>query len=50
MEPKYQVQLKIRKPAAEVFEAVVDPEKLNHYFVHSASAPLAAQMPVAECT
>jgi hypothetical protein len=24
MEPKYQVRLKIRKPAAEVFEAVVD--------------------------
>jgi len=41
MDPRYQVQLKIRKPAAEVFAAVVRPEKLSSYFVQAASAPLA---------
>jgi len=41
MEPKFQVQLKIRKPVAEVFDAVVKPEKLSGYFVSKASAPLA---------
>jgi uncharacterized protein YndB with AHSA1/START domain len=41
MEPKFQVQLKIRKPVAEVFDAVVRPEKLSGYFVQTASAPLA---------
>src|SRR5271155_4780128 len=40
MQPKYQVQLKIRRSAAAVFEAVVRPEKLSSYFVQSASAPL----------
>ena len=40
MEPRYQVQLKIRKPAAEVFEAIVRPEKLSRYFVQAASGPL----------
>jgi uncharacterized protein YndB with AHSA1/START domain len=40
MEPTYRVQLKIRKSAAEVFEAVVDPEKLSGYFVQAASAPM----------
>jgi len=40
MEPRYQVQLKIRKPAAEVFDAVVNNTKLTRYFVQSASAPL----------
>lgn len=39
---KFQVQLKIRKPAAEVFDAVVDPKKLSGYFVQTASAPLVA--------
>lgn len=39
---KFQVQLKIRKPVAEVFDAVVDPGKLSGYFVQNASAPLAA--------
>ncbi len=38
---KFQVQLKIRKPVAEVFEAVVNPTKLSGYFVKSASGPLA---------
>ncbi len=41
MEPKFQVQLKIRKPAPEVFDAVVRPEKLSGYFVQAASGPLA---------
>ena len=41
MEPKFQVQLKVRKPVAEVFDAVVRPEKLSVYFVQTASGPLA---------
>ena len=41
MELKFQVQLKIRKPAAEVFAAVVDPGKLTSYFVQTTSGPLA---------
>lgn len=36
----YQVQLKILKPIAEVFDAVVDPQQLSGYFVQSASGPL----------
>ena len=42
MELKFQVQLKIRKPAAEVFDAVVDNRKLSGYFVQTSSGPLAA--------
>lgn len=38
----FQTQLKIRKPPAEVFDAVVDPKKLAGYFVQSSSGPLAA--------
>jgi uncharacterized protein YndB with AHSA1/START domain len=41
MEPKFQVQLKIQKPVAEVFDAVVDPKKLSGYFTGTASGPLA---------
>lgn len=37
---KFQVQLKIRKPAAEVFDAVVDPQKLTGYFIQTGSGPL----------
>ena len=37
---KFQVQLKIRKPAAEVFDAVVNPKTLSGYFVQEATAPL----------
>jgi uncharacterized protein YndB with AHSA1/START domain len=37
---EFQVQLKIRKPPAEVFEAVVNPKKLSGYFVQAASGPL----------
>lgn len=40
MEPKFQVQLKIRKPVAEVFDAVVSPSKLAGYFVAKATGPL----------
>ena len=42
MDLKFQVSLKIRKPAAQVFDAVVDPKKLSGYFVQSASGPLVA--------
>lgn len=38
----FEVQLKIRKPVAEVFEAVVDPAKLSGYFLREGSAPLIA--------
>jgi len=41
MEPKFQVQLKIRKSVAEVFDAVVDPDKLSGYFVQKSSGPMA---------
>lgn len=41
MEPKFQVSLKIRKPVAEVFEAVVDPTSLSNFFVSRASGRLA---------
>ena len=42
MELKIQVQLKIRKPAHQVFDAVVDPNKLSGYFLQTSSGPLAA--------
>jgi uncharacterized protein YndB with AHSA1/START domain len=41
MPPKFQVQLKIRKPVAEVFAAVVRPEQLTGYFLQTSSGPLA---------
>jgi uncharacterized protein YndB with AHSA1/START domain len=41
MEPKFEVQLKIRKAVHEVFEAVVDPKKLSGYFTKTASGRLA---------
>jgi uncharacterized protein YndB with AHSA1/START domain len=40
MEPTYRVQLKIRKPASEVFDAVIKPDKLSAYFVQAASGPM----------
>jgi uncharacterized protein YndB with AHSA1/START domain len=40
VEMKFQVQLKIRKPVAEVFDGVVNPEKLTVYFIQTASGPL----------
>jgi uncharacterized protein YndB with AHSA1/START domain len=42
MKPKFQVQLKIRKPVADVFDGVVDPKKLSGYFVQASSGPLEA--------
>jgi uncharacterized protein YndB with AHSA1/START domain len=40
MEPKFEVSLKIRRPVADVFDAVVRPERLSSYFVKTASGPL----------
>jgi uncharacterized protein YndB with AHSA1/START domain len=41
MELKFQVQTKIQKPIAEVFDAVQNPDKLSGYFTNGgASAPL----------
>ncbi len=41
MELKFQVQTKIQKPVAEVFDAVYNPQKLSGYFTNGgASAPL----------
>ena len=41
MELKFQVQTKIQKPVAEVFDAVQNPDKLSGYFTNGgASAPL----------
>lgn len=40
MEAKFQVQLKIRKPVEQVFDAVVDPKTLQGYFVKASSGPL----------
>lgn len=34
MELKFQVQTKIQKPVAEVFDAVYDPDKLSGYFTN----------------
>lgn len=42
MDAPFQVQLKIRKPVAEAFDAVVDPAKITGYFLGEASGPLAA--------
>ena len=41
MEPKFQVQMKIRKPVAQVFDGVVNPKKLSGYFTKTASGPIA---------
>lgn len=40
MQIGFQVSIRIQKPVAEVFEAVVNPQKLSGYFTKSASAPL----------
>ncbi len=37
----YTVQTKINRPVAEVFAAIVDPEKLSRYFTDRTSGPLA---------
>ena len=41
MNLKFQVQLKIQKPVADVFDGVVNPKKLSGYFVQKASGPIA---------
>lgn len=40
MKTDFQVHVRIQKPAAEVFDAVVNPKKLSRYFVGTASGPL----------
>ena len=40
MDLKFQVQLKIQRPVAEVFDGVVNPGKLSGYFVQKTSGPL----------
>jgi len=40
MQPEFEVQLKIQKPVAEVFDAVVNPKKLTGYFIQTSSGPL----------
>lgn len=41
MDLKFQIQTKIQKPVAEVFDAVYNPKKLSGYFTNGgASAPL----------
>jgi uncharacterized protein YndB with AHSA1/START domain len=40
MDLKFQVQLKIQRPVADVFDGVVNPAKLSGYFVQKASGPL----------
>jgi uncharacterized protein YndB with AHSA1/START domain len=37
---------RVLKPVNEVFQAIVDPDKLSKYFVSHASAPIAAAKPV----
>jgi uncharacterized protein YndB with AHSA1/START domain len=37
---------RVLKPVDEVFQAIVDPDKLSKYFVSHASAPIAAGKPV----
>lgn len=38
MQPAFDVQVRVQKPISTVFEAVVDPKQLAHYFVQEASA------------
>lgn len=40
MELTFQVQQRIQKPVAEVFDAVANPKKLSGYFIEKASGPL----------
>ena len=46
MDLKFQVQLKIRKPVAQVFEAVVDHRKLSGYFIETSTGPLVSGVTV----
>ena len=40
MEPKFSVQTKINKPIGEVFDAVINPQKIVGYFCDKTDAPL----------
>jgi uncharacterized protein YndB with AHSA1/START domain len=40
MSRNYRVQTKIKRPVADVFDAVVSSEKMKHYFVDGASSDL----------
>ena len=40
MARNYRVQTKIKRPVAEVFDAVVSSEKMKHYFIDGASSDL----------
>lgn len=40
MDIRFQVQTKINKPIAEVFDAIVNPEKLCRYFTTESTGPL----------
>lgn len=42
MNPQLTIRQRINKPVEEVFDAMVDPEKLSSYFVTAASGPLVA--------
>jgi uncharacterized protein YndB with AHSA1/START domain len=42
MELEAKGEVRIAKPAAEVFEAIVDPGKMSHYFISSGSGRLEA--------
>jgi len=41
-----EITARVLKPVPEVFQAIVDPEKLSKFFVSDASAPLAAAQKV----
>jgi uncharacterized protein YndB with AHSA1/START domain len=40
VELKFQVQVKIQKPVAEVFDGVYNPKKLSGYFISESTGPL----------
>ena len=40
MEIGFHVNIRVQKPIAEVFDAVVNPKKISGYFTKTASAPL----------
>lgn len=40
--PAFTVQTRIRRPAADVFQAIIEPGVLQRYFVERASGPLRA--------
>ena len=42
MDVEARVEERIRKPVGEVFEAIVDPERMSKYFITGASGPMRA--------